>query len=546
MHNFFIELTLIIALAAILSIVFKFLKQPPILAYILTGIIAAQFLIITPENRHSFKSLSEIGITLLLFILGIEIKIGNLRSVGKVALITGVGQIIFTTIIGFLICQLLGFTAIVSLYISFAITFSSTIVIVKLLADKKDLNSLYGKISIGFLLVQDFSAIIALILLSSLNAGGSLNPVDVALIFVKAVFLVCLILLMSKYIFPALVHHLSRSNEILFVSSLAWAFGLAVLVSSPFIGFSIEIGGFLAGLALANSVESSQIISKVRSLRDFFIVIFFVILGTNLSLNDLGSIIIPSLLLSAFVLIGKPIIVLLLLRYLKYKIRTGLLSGLAVAQVSEFSLILVILGQTLGHLDQTVVSTITLIGIITFVFSTYMILNGDRIHKMLKPILKKIDPKKNVERRFKAEHELEGHFVLIGAHRMGQTVLESLKEETENILIIDFNPDVVQDLNKKGYKAIFGDIIDDDIQEAANIDKAKVVFSTVSDFEDNLILCNNIRKLNKNIQLILTAHSIEDKQDLLRAGADIVVMPYTVAGKSIAKAINSENWKLLK
>lgn len=541
MENFFLELTIILVAASLLSILFRFIKQPTILAYIVTGIIVAQLALLTSDGKVSIEALSKIGITLLLFVLGLEFKISELRSVGKVALLTGLGQIFLTTLAGLLLCTLLGFDITSSIYIAFGITFSSTIVIVKLLADKRDLTSLHGKITIGFLLVQDFFAILALIFLSGFS-NGQTPGFDVLMVsLIKIIFLVVITLVFSQYIFPRLTHFLSQSNEILFISSLAWAFGMASLVSSPTIGFSIEIGGFLAGLALANSTESTQIISKVKSLRDFFILLFFVVLGFHLDFSNIGEVIVPAIIISIFVLIAKPIIVMSLLGLLGYKKRTSFLSGVSIAQISEFSLILTFLGQKLGHIDGKVVSLITLTGIITFTLSTYLIVNGDFIFDRIKPLLSVFEKKNNSKESFGDISEMSNHVILIGADRMGLHTLKALEEQKDEVLAIDFNPDIIHSLKADGYNVLFGDAADEEILEKANAIHARIILSSVPDFEDNLILIHYIKKEAKENPplLLVTAHSEEDRYDLKKAGADYVIMPYKAAGKYIGKMIKN-------
>lgn len=545
MHGFFVDLTLIIVVAALLSIVFRLLKQPPIVAYIVTGIIGAQLLLINGENAVSIESLASIGITLLLFILGMELKLKSLRSIGRVAIIGGILQIFFTTLFGFLIAGLLGFESTEAIYIGLCISLSSTIVIVKLLSDKRDLNSLYGKIGIGILLVQDFVAIIALIVLNSLGAG-SLDAMGILLIFLKAGLLIIVTVLMSKFIFPTLVHYLSRSPEVLFLSSLAWALGFALFVSSPIIGFSIEIGGFLAGLALANSVESTQIISKMSALKDFFIVIFFVLLGSTVDLVNLGEVLPKALVLSLFVLLLKPAITYIILVAQRYTSRTSLFTGLSLGQVSEFSLILIALGAKVGGVSSEAVGLITITSVICFIFSPYFVIYNQPIYKRLSPVLRRLQFKKNVESKSHSDKLLKNHFVLIGADRMGIKFLETLKKQPEEVLAIDFNPDIIRKLNKKGYNAIFGDIIDTEIQEKSNIHEASVVFSTIPDYEDNIVLLNCLRNRKKSNIVIVTAHTERDKHDLLAQGADYVVMPYTIAAKSVASLINRNKLSLLE
>jgi Kef-type K+ transport system membrane component KefB len=545
MQTVFFEITVIVVLAAVVSIVFKVLKQPAILAYIFTGLLITATGIIDISNGDALESLAKIGITLLLFMLGLEIQINELRSVGKTSLITGIGQIVFTSAIGFFICKLFGFSNLSALYASIALTFSSTIIIVKLLSDKKDINSLYGKISVGFLLVQDFFAIIALILLASISSFGETSSVyTIATIFIKVVILFGGVLYLSKAVFPKIVHKISGSQEILLLASLGWALGLAAFVSSPIIGFSVEIGGFLAGLSLANSSESFQIATKIKSIRDFFIMIFFVILGMTLKFGDIGDALVPALLLSVFVLIGNPFIVMILLGLLGYTKRVGFLSGLTVAQISEFSLIVIILGNSLGHVPDNVVSIITLVGIITFTLSTYAILNGKLIYERIKTPLG-IFERKILKETIEDSNGKEGHIVLVGAHRLGVAFLEDLKDSKKDIIVVDFNPDIVEKLKSKGYNVIYGDIADVDIQDKVNIEKAKMVISSIPDLEDNILFLSKLKTFKPRPVSIIVARFPEDKKPLKDSGADIVILPHRIIGKTLANVVKTGSTEIL-
>ena len=541
MGSIYTELTLIIVLAAGLSIFFRFLRQPPILAYILAGVILGPLGIIHLQGKEVITSLAEIGITLLLFMLGLELRFSELRSVGKVSIITGLAQILFTSVVGYSLSIFLGFSPIVSLYVSIALTFSSTIIIVKLLSDKKDLQSLYGKISVGFLLVQDFVAIVALIFLSGFTGGGPLSFLEFFTIILKAVVLFGWVILLSWHFLPYLINKISHSPETLFLFSIAWAFGLSALVTSPLIGFSIEIGGFLAGLALANSLENYQIISRVRPLRDFFITIFFVTLGTRLLISDFSEILIPGVILSAFVLIGNPIIVMIIMGALGYRKRTGFMAGLTVAQISEFSLILMIMGNRIGHVSDQAVSLVTFVGAITFVISTYMILNNNYLYKLLSPFLDIFERSNVREKRITAE-KIKDHVVLIGVRRMGESILEALKkDEKTKIVAVDFNPDIVETLKEDGVISFYGDIADEEIQELAQIDKAKLIISTVSDLEDNLLLLKSIKNLKKKPKVVLLALEKHEARELYKEGADYVVIPHIAGGHHLAKILVEEN-----
>ena len=539
MGSFYTDLTIVISLAAFTTIVFRLLKQPPILAYILTGIILGPLTLIHINDAEAMRSLAEIGITLLLFMLGLELRFSELKSVGKISIITGIGQIVFTTVIGFLIATFLGFSQITSLYIAIALTFSSTIIIVKLLSDKRDLNSLYGKISVGFLLVQDFVAIIALIFLSGFSTGNNVSYNDFLIIILKAVVLFGWVILLSKKLLPYLINKIAHSSETLFLFSLAWAFGIAAVVSSPAIGFSIEIGGFLAGLALANSYESYQIITKIRPLRDFFITIFFVTLGMGLLISDFSTILIPGIILSLFVLIGNPLIVMILMGLLGYKKRTGFLAGLTVAQISEFSLIVMFMGNRIGHVSDQHVALITFVGAITFVISTYMILNGNLLYKILSPYLGIFEREGVREKNLKTK-DFKNHVVLVGVRRMGEGILEALLKNKEDVVVVDFDPDIIERLKEERVESFFGDIADSEIQELASLDKARLVISTVSDIEDNLILLQSLRNIKKKPKIVMLALEKHEAQELYSQGADYVVVPHIAGGHHLAKILVDE------
>jgi Kef-type K+ transport system membrane component KefB len=311
METGFFELTIILTCAAVFSIIAKMLKQPTILAYIAVGVIINYLGVFELEKFEIFRLFSDLGIMLLLFLVGLEINYASLKMVGKVSLILGLGQVIFTSTGGFLISRMFGFSVTEAAYIGVALCFSSTIIIVKLLSDKKDLNSLYGKISVGFLLVQDIVAILLLVMLTSMETSGGIVATDLLIAVAKAIGLFAVMLWLGRKIMPVLFDKVSYSQEVLFVTSLAWVFALAVIVNQ--INFSIEIAGFLAGIALANSSEHFQIANRVRPLRDFFIMMFFVSLGTSFVLSNLAEYGKEIVTYSIYVLIGNPLVVIILI-----------------------------------------------------------------------------------------------------------------------------------------------------------------------------------------------------------------------------------------
>ncbi len=534
--DLFYEISLLVFLAGLFSILFKLIKQPLVLAHIFTGAVLSFFVTRSAESVEFIDTLSKFGITFLLFLLGLELKFSELRSVGKVALITGIGQIVFTVLIGLCINLLLGFNLIESLLVAVALTFSSTIVIVKLLSDKKEINSLHGKISVGFLLIQDFCAIIALILITSLTDNvSSINLWGILFLLAKTVFIFAFIVYLSENVFPKIVKLISYNHELFYIVSIAWALGFASFLSLPFFGLTIEIGGFLAGLALANSVESTQIISRVRSLRDFFIMIFFVTLGASLTFNNIINVLPISIILSLFVLVGNPFIVLIILRRLGYSTKIGFKCGLAVAQISEFSLILAVAGMQKGFISNDTLSILTLVAAFTFTISTYMIMHSDKLFKIFESLFKIHNTNNDTSNVYSFSDDIKNHIVLIGVHRMGQSMLKFLPKD--KLVIVDFDPDKIKRLAKEGYKVVLGDVSDVEILELAKVRDANILVSTVPSFEENLILLTYLKILKTKPEVYVIAHDDVDKQDLKANGADHVIMPYSYTGEKLAKSI---------
>lgn len=533
----FTGISLLIVMAALAGIVARMLRQPLLVGYLLAGVIAVLIGVI--PDAHEIEGLAKVGVALLLFLVGLEMNIKELPQLGKVALFTGMGQILFTSGIGYLLALLLGFSPIASVYIAVALTFSSTIIIIKLLSERNDLNTLYGKISVGFLLVQDFVAVIILMLLAGLGQGESVSIIDLLFIFAKAITVFIGTIFISRNIIPFIYEHFfSKNIELLFITSLAWALGFATIAGGP-LGLSLEIGGFLAGLALSGLPEHLQIGSKMRPLRDFFLTIFFILLGTQLVVGDIQTVILPAVLLSLFVLVGNPLIVLIIMGLMGYRKKTSFFAGLTVAQISEFSLILMAMGSTVGHLGQTEVATVILVAIITMTGSTYFILGADTLYKYLKSILSIFEKKKGNKVSFgEGEDPLEGHIVLIGADRTGSALVPLLKKKVgKNFIVIDFNPAVISRLKNKGIKAIYGDITDTEIVGMLNLPKAKMVISTIGRPADNMYLQTELRNRKSKATEIFIAKTVKEARRYYKMGVDYVILPQTIASEHIRHLI---------
>ncbi|HEY4497627.1 MAG TPA: cation:proton antiporter [Candidatus Paceibacterota bacterium] len=527
------ELAMVVLLATGLGIVAKVLRQPTILGYLVAGALIGAFGFLNLSDEKTFRVFSDLGIMFLLFLVGLEINYTSLRLVGRVSLLVGLGQIVFTFGLGYGIAVFLfGLGPLAASYIAIALTFSSTIIVVKLLADKKDISSLYGRISVGFLLVQDFVAIVVLVALAGISQGNEVAWWVVAWTVVQGIVLFAAMLWLGRKIFPYIFDALARSSELLFLSSLAWVLSLAAVVSK--INFSIEIAGFLAGIALANSSEHFQIASRIRPLRDFFIVIFFVLLGSSLAFSHFSGLWVSILVFSFFVLIGNPIIVWIIMGLMGYRRRTFFLAGITVAQISEFSLIIVALGARLGHINESVVALVTAVGIVTIAVSTYFIVFGDRLVRSFYWWLGVFE--RRISREEIANITLSRkRIVVIGAHRIGHHLLHNLPKQ--NVLVVDFDPEAVRRLREEGYDCLFGDIEDEEIRERAELANAALVVSTSPHFEDNASLLEYALTLARRPKMIVRAEVERDAFMLYNLGADYVIIPHLTSGFYLGKAL---------
>ncbi len=544
MDSIFLEISAIIIIASILNITFRYLKQPTILAYIITGVFLGPLGFFHLQHQDSLQTLGQLGITFLLFMLGLELKLKELRSIGQTAIVAGTVQMCLTFLLGLGLSLLLGFSSLLSTYIAIALSFSSTIIIVKLLSDKKDINSLHGKLALGILLMQDFFAVMTIIFLTSISGDSSKFVLQILLVFLKSFVLFGWIIVLSKYVFPKVLHSIARSSESLFLFSLAWVFALTAVVTSPLIGFSIEIGGFLAGLALAESVENYQIVARMKALRDFFITIFFVMLGLEMTFTNISSVILPALIFSLFVIVIKPAIVMLITGTMGFRKRTSFFVGTSLAQISEFSLIILFIGNQKGVIPNEVITLFLIVAMITFVGSTYLIQSTNKIYRYFSHHLSFLELRQGKHRDFFSSNELnslEDHVIIVGGHQMGQSIIHALKNTGEKILIVDFDPDIVKRLQEQEHNVIFGDISDPEIQDRVGFEKAKLVVSTVPDLEDNLLLIEGLLHKNRKATIVVMAYEAEDAKALYKAGADYVVLPHLAGGHHLAKILISND-----
>lgn len=532
--EFFVELAAVIVIATAIAGVMRLLKQPLIMGHILTGLIVGPQILglFQDGDTHTFEAFSQLGVAILLFIVGLSLSPKVIKEVGKAALLTGLGQITFTSIIGFLLARAFGYSTVTSFYIAFALAFSSTIIIMKLIADKKDLGKLYAKIAIGFLLVQDVVATLLLVGITTISQEGNLLSVGL-LTLLKGILVAALLVVVSSKILPKLGDFFAKSPEYLFLFSIAWGFGLAALFKQ--LGFSIEVGALMAGVALSVSPYAQEIGAKLKPLRDFFIIMFFILLGSGMVLAQVQELIVPVLVLSVFVLVGNPLIVMTLMGLLGYTKKTGFLAGLAVAQISEFSLILALLGFKVGHLEQSTVSLLTLVGLITIAGSTYLVMYAEKIYPKVAPLLTIFEKK---HRRKKELRTGDGIYdvVLFGCNRTAYDFVELFGGLGKKFLAVDFDPNLIKNLKKKKINCRYGDMEDPEFLDELNLENTKLIVSTVPDFEASLFLLAHVRKMLKNEEavMLVISYDIEEALKYYENEATYVILPHFLGGELAA------------
>jgi len=542
-NGIFTEISIIVTVALGIAGIMSFLKLPLIIGYILAGIIVGPNFLNIVRSTESIATFAELGVAILLFLIGLSLNPRAVKDVGKISLITGIGQILFTSIIGFIISSMLGFDIITSMYIAIALAFSSTIIIVKILQDKNDTESLYGRIAIGFLIVQDIVAMIILMLVSSF-AVANITSVSsfVFEVFTKITLLLGALYFVSHYILPRIMDYVAKQQEFLLLFSVGWCLFLAALFYK--LGFSMEIGALLAGVSLAVSPYRYEISSKVKPLRDLFILLFFIYLGSQMVFTNINQYILPSVIFSIFVLVGNPLIVIMLMSKFGYTKKTSFLAGLTVAQISEFSLILVALGVSVGHLNPEILSMVTVVGLITIAGSTLIMNYSDSVYPKIANFLNVFD-KKGKKIDGMVNHDDHAHDVIVfGYDRIGYDLLETLKKIKKSFLVVDFNPQVVARLDNKGLSCRYGDASDCELLAELKLESAAMIISTIPNFETNLLLVKKIRDINPKGIVIVVSHQVDQAIQLYEEGATYVLIPQFIGGHHTATLIEEFSFDL--
>ena len=535
----FHEVAALVLAAAVIGALAVRLRQPLIVAFIAVGVLAGPSALDVIQAADEIHLLAELGIALVLFVVGLKLDVRVISDTGRVALVTGAVQIGLTAAVGFGLALLLGLEVVTAAYVAMALTFSSTIIVVKLLSDRREIDELHGRIAVGVLIVQDLVVIGAIIALTAIGTGDDGGVASqVAWVVVKGVALIAGIALLTRFALTEVLHRIARTPELLVLCAIAWAVGLAAL--SDGLGFSSEVGAFLAGVALASTPYREAIGGRLVPLRDFLLLFFFLDLGAGLDLGALGGQLATALVLSAFVLIAKPLIVVAVTGRLGYTSRVGFLAGVSLSQISEFSLILAALGLALGHLDSDGVALITAIALITISLSTYATLYGHRLHELLRPWLGPFERRGGRSLRDEPDLGSEGiDVIVLGAGRFGGALLGLLRGAGHRVLAVDFDPRVVEAARAEGHLALYGDAEDPELPAALPLDRVSWIVSTVRRREVGLALLHALEHHGYIGRVALSAHNAHDAQELQAHGAHYVLRPYEAAAAEAVASLTS-------
>ncbi len=528
----FTQLSYVVAIVVVVSIIMRMLRQPLIMGYIITGVIVGPSFLHLVRDQNAFDSFSAIGITLLLFIIGLGLNVNVIKSLGRVSFITSMSIMPFLAGAGFLAAHALGFDLNTSIVLGIAMFFSSTIIILKVLSDKKETSRLYGQITLGILLIEDIVATGAVVALAVAAKPDDASAIGITLIVAKALTLGGILYLVGRYIMPFVTKYFAKSQELLFIFTLSWGLLVATLFHEA--GFSHEVGALFAGVALAGLPYATEMAAKLKPLRDFFIVIFFVTLGESFTIDSITKYIVVAHVLAFIVILLKPMLIIVSLGVQRYTKLTSFKSAVHLSQISEFSIVFVTIAALYGIVPKDTVSLITLMAFITIGFSSYLMKYDDRLLRFFDKQLKFFERgTTNEPLRKRALYPV----ILFGYHKGGHEFLKTFRDMKQRYLVVDYNPEVIDSLEEQGVRHAYGDATDDEFLDEINTSRAQLVVSTMTDAETNIALLQYLKRHEFGGSFICHANNYEEAATLYEHGASYVSLPHYIGSERVSSFI---------
>ncbi|MEX2006630.1 MAG: cation:proton antiporter [Candidatus Saccharimonadales bacterium] len=532
MDGIFPGLSLIIVIATLTALLMRLIGQPLIIGHIITGILVGPAILHLAKSADILTVFSQIGIALLLFIIGLSLNPLLFKEIGKVAATIASAQILFIGVVGWFLGNLLGFSQIESLFIGVALVFSSTIIALKLLSDKKEQARLYGKITIGILLFQDAVAAIALMLVASAGEHQSIAFTPLGGLLIKALAVGAVMYYFASRFLPRWQKLVAGNQEFLFLAAIGWGFGSAALFAK--LGLSLEVGALFAGICLAPLFYAQEIAARLRPLRDFFMIVFFITLGAGITFSGLSELLPAIVIASAVVILAKPLVVLLIMGFMGYTRRTSFKTAVSLAQLSEFSIIFTILGVREGLIGQQIAVIMTFTALISIAVSTYLIIFSDKLFSKLEKYLRLFERRTvHAEQPVMTRHDL----VLFGYQRGGHEFVDLFKQLKKRYVVVDYDPEVIDTLEQRKINYIYGDATDAELLEEVGLEKAQLIVSTIPEFEINSFLLSFLKHKNPRAVVILHSDDPDEAAKLYEAGADYVVLPHYIGSEKVSSFI---------
>ena len=521
-------LALLIGIATLLGIVAEKTRQPKVMAYIIAGLLIGPVGLDLVAETEMTALLSELGLVFLLFLIGLEINIDEVKDVLRPTVGIAVIQMILVSALGFTLSFLLGFDTITSAFIGIAVMFSSTALVVKLLTNLDEASTLPGRLDIGILLVQD----VAVVLILALLTVETTSPTQIALKLGEILLMISFIglasLLSSKYLFSRILKEISDNDLAFFTHGVAWAFIFISL--SQYFNLSLEIGAFIAGIGLAQIPYSRELQERVRPLTDLFMAIFFLNFGIGITGGSLRAYLSEAIIASVILILGKFVIFFLTVDRFKFTPETSFKTAINMTQVSEFGLILASLAITEGYIAQEVSGFISMVAILTMGCSAYLIRYKGKIQKETEHILRRFEGENKTDIEIQA---LENHAVVVGYDEIAKKVCKTLEKEYD-ILVVDRNSNNTAELSRSDYEYIYGDLKHGEIREAARISDAAFV---VSLSPEKAVNDRILEERGREATVIVKADSIEQAVDLYDMGADYVIVKNLLTGNRLSEYI---------
>ncbi len=533
-----------IVTATAMAYLARLVRQPLLLAYIAAGVLIGPVGLGQVTDPESIRTLAELGLAFLLFIVGLEIDLKKLIASGKLAVVTTLIQVAGSAVLGGWAATLLGYGGLAAGYVGAAVAFSSTLIVVKSLSDRSELDTIAGRTTLAILLVQDVLAIVVLAVQPNLGGGGEASSplAAMGISVVKGLVLVGGTLLASRFLLPPLFRWVAMFPEIVLVSAVSWC--LLVCYAAIQAGFSAPMGALLAGVCISAFPYSLEVVAKIRTLRDFFVTLFFVSLGLLLVVPS-AKLLAAALILSGLVIASRFLTILPALRLFGFDNRVSLLSSIHLSQTSEFGLVILLIGasDSYRHVGDEVVSLVVMILVITAVLSTYLVQHGHRISTVLVRRASGTPLEDPHSRKARTGERTGAPIVLVGCFRVASSLVHGLLQAGLPFKVIDFNPHVHRELEKLGVPCTYGDISHLDTLEHAGVREARVLVSSIPDDflrgTSNRKLLDALKRLNPRAVTIVTAESVPAALELYEAGADYVLLPRLLSAGRLMEILKS-------